>query len=147
MTGPALNVSVKISALCAHIQPADPNRALDRISERLRPILRLAKDVGALINLDMEQYTLKDLTLELFKRVFAEPEFASGPACGLALQAYLRDSERDLVSLLSWVREHQRPITVRLVKGAYWDYSRGYWPPRKDGPARFLRKGRHRRQL
>jgi RHH-type proline utilization regulon transcriptional repressor/proline dehydrogenase/delta 1-pyrroline-5-carboxylate dehydrogenase len=130
---PALNVSVKISALYSQIQPADPETALMKLSERLRPILRRAKTVGAFINFDMESYALKELTLQLFKTIFAEPEFAEAPACGLALQAYLSDCETDLTSLLNWVREQQRRITVRLVKGAYWDYEtvlsrQRHWP-------------------
>jgi RHH-type proline utilization regulon transcriptional repressor/proline dehydrogenase/delta 1-pyrroline-5-carboxylate dehydrogenase len=119
---PALNVSVKISAFYSQIQPADPETALEKISERLRPILRRAKDLGALINFDMEHYALKELTLRLFKKLFAENEFAKGPACGLALQAYLKDCEEDLREIIGWARNQQRRVTVRLVKGAYWDY-------------------------
>ena len=119
---PPLNVSVKVSALYSQIHPADPDTAIARIAARLRPILRRAGELGAFINLDMESYALKDLTLRLFKTVFAELEFASQPACGLALQAYLKDSETDLAGIIAWAREHKRRVTVRLVKGAYWDY-------------------------
>src|SRR5438445_7933798 len=70
----------------------------------------------------MESYAIKELTLRLFKTIFAEDEFASAPACGLALQAYLKDCEADLRDLVAWARERQRRITIRLVKGAYWDY-------------------------
>jgi RHH-type proline utilization regulon transcriptional repressor/proline dehydrogenase/delta 1-pyrroline-5-carboxylate dehydrogenase len=130
---PPLNVSVKISALYSQIQPTDPDTAIDKISARLRPILRRAKELGAFINFDMESYVLKDLTLRLFKTIFAESEFASGPACGLAMQAYLRDCETDLRDVLAWTRERKRRITVRLVKGAYWDYEtimaeQRHWP-------------------
>jgi RHH-type proline utilization regulon transcriptional repressor/proline dehydrogenase/delta 1-pyrroline-5-carboxylate dehydrogenase len=130
---PALNVSVKISALYSQIQPTDPDTAIDRISSRLRPILRRAKELGAFINFDMESYVLKDLTLRLFKTIFAESEFVAGPACGLAMQAYLKDCETDLRDVLAWARERKRRITVRLVKGAYWDYEtiiaeQRHWP-------------------
>jgi RHH-type transcriptional regulator, proline utilization regulon repressor / proline dehydrogenase / delta 1-pyrroline-5-carboxylate dehydrogenase len=119
---PPLNVSVKVSALYSQIHPADPVTAIERIAERLCPILRRANELGAFINLDMESYALKDLTLRLFKHVFAEPEFASQPACGLALQAYLKDCETDLAGIIGWAQQHKRRVTVRLVKGAYWDY-------------------------
>jgi RHH-type transcriptional regulator, proline utilization regulon repressor / proline dehydrogenase / delta 1-pyrroline-5-carboxylate dehydrogenase len=119
---PALNISVKLSALYSQIHPTDPDTAVQRIAARLRPILRRAAQLGAFINLDMESYALKDLTLRVFKTVFAEPEFASQPACGLALQAYLKDCEADLAGVITWAREHHRRPTVRLVKGAYWDY-------------------------
>jgi RHH-type proline utilization regulon transcriptional repressor/proline dehydrogenase/delta 1-pyrroline-5-carboxylate dehydrogenase len=119
---PRLNLSVKISALTPDVHPADPENSIAALKERLRPILRRAADVGALVNFDMESYKLKDLTLALFKSIFEEPEFTQKPAIGIAMQAYLRDCEADLRDLVAWARQHHRPINVRLVKGAYWDY-------------------------
>ncbi len=128
-----LNLSVKISALSPEIDPQDPERSLEALKIRLRPILRRAAASGAFINFDMESYRLKDLTLALFKSVLEEPEFRSGPAAGIALQAYLRDCEADLLDLIRWTREQERKIGVRLVKGAYWDYEsitarQKHWP-------------------
>ncbi len=119
---PRLNLSVKISALTPDVHPADPENSIAALKERFRPILRRAAAVGALINFDMESYKLKDLTLQLFKSIFEEPEFAQQPAIGIALQAYLRDCEADLRDLVAWARKNHRPLSVRLVKGAYWDY-------------------------
>ncbi len=119
---PRLNLSVKISALTPDVHPADPENSIAALKQRLRPILRRAAEVGALINFDMESYKLKDLTLQLFKSIFEEPEFAQKPAIGIAMQAYLRDCEADLRDLIAWARQHNRPMSVRLVKGAYWDY-------------------------
>ena len=119
---PRLNLSVKISALTPDVHPADPENSIIALKERFRPILRRAAAVGALINFDMESYKLKDLTLALFKSIFEEPEFAQQPAIGIALQAYLRDCEKDLHDLVAWARKNNRPLSVRLVKGAYWDY-------------------------
>jgi RHH-type proline utilization regulon transcriptional repressor/proline dehydrogenase/delta 1-pyrroline-5-carboxylate dehydrogenase len=130
---PPLNLSVKVSALYSQVHPADPDTAVAKISARLRPILRRAKELGAFINFDMESYALKDLTLRLFKTIFAEPEFARTPACGLALQGYLKDCEADLRGVIAWARAQNRRLTVRLVKGAYWDYEtivaqQHHWP-------------------
>jgi RHH-type proline utilization regulon transcriptional repressor/proline dehydrogenase/delta 1-pyrroline-5-carboxylate dehydrogenase len=119
---PRLNLSVKISALTPDVHPADPENSIAALKKRFRPILRRAAEVGALINFDMESYKLKDLTLALFKSIFEEPEFRQQPAIGIALQAYLRDCEADLRDLVAWARRHNRPLNVRLVKGAYWDY-------------------------
>ena len=121
-SAPLLNVSVKISAFYSQIHPADPETAIAKISERLRPVLRRAGELGALIHFDMESRALKDLTLRLFKTIFSEPEFADGPACGLAIQAYLKDSAADLRDIVGWARAQRRRPVVRLVKGAYWDY-------------------------
>ncbi len=130
---PSLNLSVKLSALYSQVHPADPDMAVHAISARLRPILRRAQELGALINFDMESFALKNLTLRVFKTVFAEPEFRQGPACGLAMQAYLRDAAADLSDIIAWARAQNRRITIRLVKGAYWDYEttlarQRHWP-------------------
>ncbi|HYJ04320.1 MAG TPA: L-glutamate gamma-semialdehyde dehydrogenase, partial [Chthoniobacterales bacterium] len=89
-----------------------------------RPILRRAREVGAFINFDMESYAHKNTTLELFRRLFTEPEFRDWPHAGIVIQAYLRDAEKDLRDLIDWARERGTRFTVRLVKGAYWDYEK-----------------------
>ena len=118
---PKVNVSVKVSALHSQIHAAAPEEAIRRLGERLRPILRLAKERGVFINFDMEHYALKDMMIELFKSMLAEPEFAACAHFGVAIQAYLRDSGRDVRELIQWASGRKQRITVRLVKGAYWD--------------------------
>ncbi len=117
---PRVNVSIKLTGIVANFDPADPGAA-DAVLARLRPILRTAQRHGAFINIDMEHYAVKDLTLELFKRVLSEPEFRDWPDCGIVIQAYLTDGERDMAGLIDWARRRGTPLTVRLVKGAYWD--------------------------
>ena len=81
-----------------------------------------ARELGAFINLDMEHYGLKQLTLNLFKRL--EEEFSGYTQLGLVIQAYLRDSLADAEALMEWSRSAGRNFTVRLVKGAYWDFEK-----------------------
>jgi RHH-type proline utilization regulon transcriptional repressor/proline dehydrogenase/delta 1-pyrroline-5-carboxylate dehydrogenase len=121
---PVVNVSVKISALYSQMNPADPEDAIAHLAPKLRPILRRAREVGAFVNFDMESYAHKNTTLELFRTLFAEPEFRDWPHAGIVIQAYLRDAERDLRDLLDWGRARGTRFTVRLVKGAYWDYEK-----------------------
>jgi RHH-type transcriptional regulator, proline utilization regulon repressor / proline dehydrogenase / delta 1-pyrroline-5-carboxylate dehydrogenase len=121
---PVVNVSVKISALYSQMNPADPADAIAHLAPKLRPILRRAQEVGAFVNFDMESYAHKNTTLELFRTLFVEPEFRDWPDAGIVIQAYLRDAERDLRDLLDWGRARGTRFTVRLVKGAYWDYEK-----------------------
>src|SRR6266513_1771538 len=121
---PVVNVSVKISALYSQMNPADPADAIAHLAPKLRPILRRAKELGAFINFDMESYAHKNATLELFRMLFTEPEFRDWPHAGIVIQAYLRDAEEDLVDLIAWGRARGTRFTVRLVKGAYWDYEK-----------------------
>ena len=121
---PVVNVSVKISALYSQMNPADPADAIAHLAPKLRPILRRAKELGAFINFDMESYSHKNATLELFRTLLTEPEFRDWPHAGIVIQAYLRDAETDLRDLIAWGRTRGTRFTVRLVKGAYWDYEK-----------------------
>ncbi|MFO0938129.1 MAG: L-glutamate gamma-semialdehyde dehydrogenase [Gemmataceae bacterium] len=129
-----VNVSVKLSALFSQFDPIDPEGTTRGVAKRLRPILSLAKSTGAFVNFDMEQYSFKDTTLYAFKTLLSEPEFRDWPNVGIAIQVYLKDTERDLLDLLHWARDVRKcPIWVRLVKGAYWDYEtviarQNHWP-------------------
>jgi len=115
---PRTNVSVKISSLSARCDPIDTKGSIRNLMTRLGPILEAAVKRGVFVNFDMEQYALKDLTLELFMRCCEEYPFNAG----LAMQAYLKSGESDARRLCEWATKKGRLVSVRLVKGAYWDY-------------------------
>jgi RHH-type proline utilization regulon transcriptional repressor/proline dehydrogenase/delta 1-pyrroline-5-carboxylate dehydrogenase len=117
-----VNVSVKLSSLYSQFDPIDPEGTGRAVRERLRPILRAARQAHVFINVDMEQYAYKDLTLRIFREVLEEDEFRDWADVGIAIQAYLKDTEGDLEALAAWARQRGTPVWVRLVKGAYWDY-------------------------
>ena len=119
---PRVNVSVKLSSLFSQFDPIDPTGTSRVVRRRLRPILTAARQTGAFVNFDMEQHAFKDTTLLIFREILEEPEFRDWPHVGIAIQAYLRDTDRDLKDLLDWVKSRGTPVWVRLVKGAYWDY-------------------------
>src|ERR1700736_2489216 len=121
---PVVNLSVKISALYSQMNPADPAGAIAHLAPKLRPILRRARELGAFINFDMESYAHKNTTLDLFETLCTEAEFNDWPHVGIVIQAYLRDAEADLRDLIEWGRARGTRFTVRLVKGAYWDYEK-----------------------
>ena len=120
---PRVNLSVKVSALTPLLRPDSPEIGRDDAAERTRPLLRRARDLGAHLHIDMESLDTLEATLELALGLLAEDEFADGPSAGVVLQAYLRDSPATLRRVLDWARATPRspPLTVRLVKGAYWD--------------------------
>ena len=122
--GESLNrvqVSVKLSAFYSQFDPLDPIKTTEKVSEPARILLRKAKELGCSIHFDMEQYEFKSLTLQILKQVLTEPEFCDRTDVGITLQGYLRDSEQDLCELVEWAKKRGKPVTVRLVKGAYWD--------------------------
>jgi proline dehydrogenase len=121
---PRVNVSVKVSALTPLLRPDAPALGERDASERLRPLLRRARELGAHVHIDMESLDSREAVLELVLELLDEPEFENGPSAGIVIQAYLRDSPEQLDSVLGWARTTARrpPLQVRLVKGAYWDH-------------------------
>jgi RHH-type proline utilization regulon transcriptional repressor/proline dehydrogenase/delta 1-pyrroline-5-carboxylate dehydrogenase len=120
---PRVNLSVKITSLYSQIDPMDWDGSVQAVCERLRPIVQRARNLGAHVHLDMEHYLFKDLILAIFFKLLSEEgSFSDLHHAGLAIQAYLKDSEQDLLRVIQWAQDHEKRITVRLVKGAYWDY-------------------------
>ena len=118
------NVSVKVSALTPLLRPEAPERGRADAAARLRPLLRRAHELGAHLHIDMESLDSREAVLDLVLDVLSEEEFQAGPSAGMVLQAYLRDSPETLDRVLAWTGATARatPLTVRLVKGAYWDH-------------------------
>jgi RHH-type proline utilization regulon transcriptional repressor/proline dehydrogenase/delta 1-pyrroline-5-carboxylate dehydrogenase len=115
-------ISVKPSSLYSQTNPADFDGSVQAISDRFKSILFKAKEMGAFVRIDMEQYKYKDITLEVYRRLRSSPDFRDYPNFGLVVQSYLRDTDEDLDDLLKWARHEGLPLSIRLVKGAYWDY-------------------------
>ena len=118
---PRVNVSVKLTALDSQIIDMAWEDTKARLKNRLRPILAAAQSKFVFLNLDMEHYGVKDLTLEVFEELLLEPELRSYPHFGCVIQAYLKDSLNDLKRLVQFSQKRGTSLTIRLVKGAYWD--------------------------
>ncbi|MBE8996899.1 L-glutamate gamma-semialdehyde dehydrogenase [Nostoc sp. LEGE 12447] len=118
---PKVQVSVKLTAFYSQFDPLDAKGSEERVSDRIRILLRRAKELGAAVHFDMEQYAYKDITLSILKKLLLEEEFRQRTDIGMTIQAYLRDSEQDAKNVISWLKERGYPLTIRLVKGAYWD--------------------------
>jgi RHH-type transcriptional regulator, proline utilization regulon repressor / proline dehydrogenase / delta 1-pyrroline-5-carboxylate dehydrogenase len=118
---PKVNVSVKLSSLYSQVKVTAWEESKQILIERVEPIFDLAIKHGVFINLDMEHYQIKNLTLDVFKTLLLMPKYKSYPYFGMVLQAYLRDSYDDAKTLIEFAKHRGVPFSVRLVKGAYWD--------------------------
>ncbi|MBS1970819.1 MAG: L-glutamate gamma-semialdehyde dehydrogenase [Bdellovibrionales bacterium] len=119
---PKVNVSVKMTALYSQIKDLAWDETKKILKDRMRPVFRLGMEKGVFINLDMEHYGVKHLTLEVFTELINEPEFKNYKYFGIVIQAYLRDSFEDIKAMTDFAQKRGTPFWVRLVKGAYWDY-------------------------
>ncbi|MFM9267595.1 L-glutamate gamma-semialdehyde dehydrogenase [Tychonema sp. BBK16] len=120
-TLPRVQVSVKLTAFYSQFDPLDPKGSEVKVGDKIRLLLRRAAELGAAVHFDMEQYAYKSLTLSILKELLLEDEFRDRTDVGITMQAYLRDSKQDLQDIIVWAKKRGNPLTVRLVKGAYWD--------------------------
>ncbi len=119
---PRANVSVKPSSLYSQIDAISFDASVKGLKDALRPILSEAVKNNVFINLDMEQNDYREITLKVIEELFSEKEFVQYPHLGLVIQAYLEDSIADLKRVIDLSASRPKPLTVRLVKGAYWDF-------------------------
>ena len=120
--GPRANISIKLSALEPHLDPVDPRESIRRVRRRVEPILAAARSAGVFVNFDVEQYALHEITYGLLEDVAKSDSFRDWPHLGIVVQAYCRRAEAYLDRLRGLASARGAPVTVRLVKGAYWDF-------------------------
>jgi proline dehydrogenase len=115
------HVSVKPTQLGLDLDRAMCERNLDRLLER-------AEQRNNFLWIDMEYSRYVDPTLELFRRARAK-----SPRIGIALQAYLYRTAKDVESLL--------PLgpAIRIVKGAYLEPPDIAYPKKSDVDENFYR--------
>lgn len=117
--GPGL--SVKLSALHPRFEYAQRGRVLRELAPRLLELARLARDAGIGLTVDAEEAERLDLSLDVIRVIVSEPSLAGWEGFGLAVQAYQKRARPLLDWLEELARASRRRLTVRLVKGAYWD--------------------------
>jgi len=117
---PKVNVAVKPTALFCLANPQDFEGSVVAILNRVRKIAQKVMELNGFLCIDMESYRHKDIIIEVYRRL--KLEYPAYQHLGIVLQAYLVDTDKDLADLIAWARQNKVQISVRLVKGAYWDY-------------------------
>ncbi len=114
---PRVNISVKISSLCPNLKQTYSSADIESLAGNLIPILQVAQQRNAQIHVDMEYAAVKDVILDIFLHCAEKIDIP----IGVVLQTYLRQVEEDAQKLIDWSYNNKRHITIRLVKGAYYD--------------------------
>ena len=126
---------LKSRKLAAHVSIKPTQLGLDQSEakclEHCLALAAKAESVGSALWIDMEDSTYVDRTLALYEQVKTKH-----PSTGLALQAYLFRTPKDL--------ERLRPLkpVIRLVKGAYAEPAEVAFPKKSDTDAAYERISR-----
>jgi RHH-type transcriptional regulator, proline utilization regulon repressor / proline dehydrogenase / delta 1-pyrroline-5-carboxylate dehydrogenase len=114
-------ISVKLSALHPRYEAISRKRVRAELAPRLLELARLAKTHDLQFTVDAEEADRLELSLEIIGAVVDDNSLGGWAGFGLAVQAY----QKRAPAVIDWIEElaaaKNRRLTVRLVKGAYWD--------------------------
>jgi RHH-type transcriptional regulator, proline utilization regulon repressor / proline dehydrogenase / delta 1-pyrroline-5-carboxylate dehydrogenase len=115
------SISIKLSALEPRYSLLQHDRVMRRLVPQVLDLARRSARHGIQLTIDAEEADRLDLSLDIIEALAKDTVTKEWPGLGLAVQAY---GKRTL-EVIDWVaataREYGRRMTVRLVKGAYWD--------------------------
>jgi len=114
-------ISVKLSALHPRYEAISRDRVRKELTPRLADLARLAREYDLQFTVDAEEADRLELSLEIVGAVLDDSSLGHWDGFGLAVQAY----QKRALQVIGWIEDvaiaKNRRLTVRLVKGAYWD--------------------------
>ncbi len=114
-------ISVKLTALHPRFEAISRERVMAEVPPRVIALARMAKAHELSFTIDAEEADRLELSLDVIGAVLGEPSLRGFEGFGLAVQAY----QKRALAVVGWVEEAAAAfgsrLTVRLVKGAYWD--------------------------
>ncbi|MDP8983575.1 MAG: bifunctional proline dehydrogenase/L-glutamate gamma-semialdehyde dehydrogenase PutA [Pseudomonadota bacterium] len=115
------SISIKLSALEPRYSLLQHDRVMARLAPAAAELARRAAKWGIQLTIDAEEADRLDLSLDIIEALASDGATRQWPGLGLAVQAYGKRA----LDVIDWAaaaaRRHRRRMTVRLVKGAYWD--------------------------
>jgi len=115
-TGIKSNVSIKLTQFGLEIDP-------ELAYKNARTVVEDAHKRGNFVRVDMEQSSVTQITIDIFKRL--REEFGLN-SVGIVLQSYLRRTQSDVDDML------KIPARIRICKGAYNEPPEVAFPDKKD---------------
>jgi RHH-type transcriptional regulator, proline utilization regulon repressor / proline dehydrogenase / delta 1-pyrroline-5-carboxylate dehydrogenase len=114
-------ISVKLSALHPRYEFVQRKRVLAELVPRISALAEHARSAGICLTVDAEEADRLELSVDVIEAVLGSPDLAGWDGFGVVVQAYAKQAPAVLDWLHALAGKFGRRITVRLVKGAYWD--------------------------
>ena len=114
-------ISLKLSALHPRFARAQRQRVHAELLPRLRTLALLARDYAISFNIDSEEASRLDLSLDLLEALALDPELADWNGLGFVVQTYQKRAPAVIDWMIDLARRSRRRLMLRMVKGAYWD--------------------------
>lgn len=114
-------LSIKLSALYPRYEPLQQQSAIQHISTKLLYLVKMAQAAKLNVTVDAEESERLQMSLIIFNNVLSDPSVCSWSGFGLAVQAYQKRAISTIQSILALTQSLKCRVSIRLVKGAYWD--------------------------
>ncbi len=114
-------ISVKLSALEPRYTLLQHARVMEKLGPRMLKLARAAARAGIGFTIDAEEADRLELSLDVVELLARDAGTRAWDGLGLAVQAYGRRAPLVLEWAARLARDTGRRMSVRLVKGAYWD--------------------------
>jgi RHH-type proline utilization regulon transcriptional repressor/proline dehydrogenase/delta 1-pyrroline-5-carboxylate dehydrogenase len=114
-------ISVKLSALEPRYTLTQHPRVMDSLVPRMLSLARRASSAGIGMTIDAEEADRLDVSLDIIEALARDADTRTWDGLGVAVQTYGRRAPLVLDWVAELARLSRRRMTVRLVKGAYWD--------------------------
>ncbi len=115
------SISIKLSALEPRYGLLQHERVMQRLVPQVQDLARQSARLGIQLTIDAEEADRLDLSLDIIEALAKDPTTKEWPGLGLAVQAYGKRALEVIDWAAAAARQYGRRMTVRLVKGAYWD--------------------------
>ncbi len=115
------SISVKLSALHPRYEVAQYDRCVPDLIEKVEALAVDAMKAGIALTIDAEESERLDMSLDIIEAVAGGPALKGWDGLGMAVQAYGKRARAVIAWANALAAAHDRRMTVRLVKGAYWD--------------------------
>ena len=115
--GAGHSISVKLSALHPRYEVARWETCVPELTAMLRELAASAAAAGIALTVDAEESERLMMSLDIIGAVARDSALRDWDGFGMAVQAYGKRAQ----AVIAWADALDRPMNVRLVKGAYWD--------------------------
>ncbi|ACT59313.1 bifunctional proline dehydrogenase/L-glutamate gamma-semialdehyde dehydrogenase PutA [Hirschia baltica] len=117
----APGLSVKLSALHPRYESVQRQECVPKLVESVGEIALIAKQAGFGLTIDAEETERLEVSLEVVHGLLNNPALHGWDGLAVVVQAYQKRSQKTIEWLVNTARAANRCISIRLVKGAYWD--------------------------
>jgi RHH-type proline utilization regulon transcriptional repressor/proline dehydrogenase/delta 1-pyrroline-5-carboxylate dehydrogenase len=114
-------ISIKLSALFERYELTQKDRVMNSLVSRVLLLSQMAKKANIGLNIDAEEAARLELSMDIIEKVLSDSSLENWDGFGIVVQAYGKRAKYVIDWFYNLAKSLNRRVTVRLVKGAYWD--------------------------